>query len=62
MSTILSAKGGNIDGKNVTGLTTITPCVGGLIVWYTQYSVAPREAGEKKDNAETGAEKQTSHQ
>jgi hypothetical protein len=62
MSGILPAKGGNIDGKNVSGLATITPCVGGLIVWYTQYNVAPREADEKKDSAETGAEKHALHQ
>ena len=52
MSTILSAKSGTIDGKNVTGLTPITPCIGGLIVWYTQDRVVPGEALEQKDNSE----------
>ena len=51
MSTTVTAKGGSIDGVNVTAIATITPCVGGLIVWYAQTSVMPREADEKKDGA-----------
>jgi hypothetical protein len=62
MSTILSAKSGNIDGKNVTGLAPITPCIGGLIVWYTQDRVVPREALEQKDNSEINTQTRTSPQ
>ena len=51
MSTIITSKSGSIDGVNVTAIATITPCVGGLIVWYAQTSVMPREADEKKDGA-----------
>jgi hypothetical protein len=62
MSTILTAKSRNIDGNNVTGLAAITPCVGGLVVWYTQTSVVPREALDQKDNNESKTETQPASQ
>ena len=62
MSTILTSKSGNIDEKNVTASPPIMPCVGGLIVWYTQDSVVPREALEQKDNSEVKTETETSPQ
>ena len=60
MSTILTAKSRNIDGNNVTGLAAITPCVGGLVVWYT--SVVPREALDQKDNNDSKTETQPASQ
>jgi len=62
MSTILTSKSGNIDEKNVTASAPIMPCVGGLIVWYTQDSVVPREALEQKDNSEVKTEPQPASQ
>ena len=62
MSTILTAKSRNIDGTNVTGLAAITPCVGGLVVWYTQTSVVPRGALDQKDNNESKTETQPASQ
>jgi hypothetical protein len=58
MSTILTSKSGNIDEKNVTVSAPIMPCVGGLIVWYTQDRVVPREALEQKDKSEIKTETQ----
>jgi hypothetical protein len=62
MSTILTSKSGNIDEKNVTASAPIMPCVGGLIVWYTQDNVVPREALEQKDNSEIKTEAQPARQ
>jgi hypothetical protein len=62
MSPIITSKTGNIDGKNVTALATIMPCVGGLIVWYAQTSDAPREASEHKDNDEIAPQTQIARQ
>jgi hypothetical protein len=62
MSTILTSKSGNIDEKDVTASAPIMPCVGGLIVWYTQDSVVPREALEQKDNSEIKTETQPARQ
>jgi hypothetical protein len=43
-------------------LAPITPCIGGLIVWYTQDRVVPREALEQKDNNELKTQTRTSPQ
>jgi len=62
MPIIITSKSGNIDGMDVTAIATITPCVGGLIIWYAQTSVITGGASEQQSNDEAVTEPQISRQ
>ena len=55
MPTMIASKSDNIDGLNTKAVaTTITPCVGGLIVWYEQASALAHATAVQEDNSERG--------
>jgi hypothetical protein len=62
MPGIVTSKFGNIDGLNVTAIAAVTPCVGGLIIWYAQSSVIPREVPEQQEKDEPAPMDQISRQ
>jgi hypothetical protein len=54
MSKMIASKTDNIDGVNTKAIGTITPCVGGLIVWYEQASALAHATAVQEDNTERG--------
>jgi len=52
---IATSKSGVIDRMRVTAVTAITPCVGGLVIWYPDHDVW-RPAPEQQDSDNKGAE------
>ncbi len=56
MASIATSKCGVIDRMRVTAVTAITPCVGGLVIWYPDHDDADRQVPEQQDNGDTGTE------
>jgi hypothetical protein len=53
---IATSKSGVIDRMRVTAVTAITPCVGGLVIWYPDHDEVWRPAPEQQDSDNKGAE------
>jgi hypothetical protein len=56
LASIATSKSGVIDRMRVTAVTAITPCVGGLVIWYPAHDDANRQVPEQQDNGDTGTE------
>jgi hypothetical protein len=56
VSSIATSKSGVIDRMRVTAVTAITPCVGGLVIWYPDNDGVERQAPEQPESGKTGAE------
>jgi hypothetical protein len=53
---IATSKSGVIDRMRVTAVTAITPCVGGLVIWYPDHNDAGQPVPEQQDSDNPGAE------
>jgi hypothetical protein len=53
---IATSKSGVIDRMRVTAVTAITPCVGGLVIWYPDHDDIQHPAPERQDSDDTGTE------
>jgi len=54
---IATTKTGVIDRMRVTAVTAITPCVGGLVIWYPDHDDVGRQVPEQPDNSDTGTKR-----
>jgi len=54
---IATTKSGVIDRMRVTAVTAITPCVGGLVIWYPDHDDVGRQVPEQPDNSDTGTKR-----
>ena len=57
MVSIATTKSGVIDRMRVTAVTAITPCVGGLVIWYPDHDDVGRQLPEQPDNSDTGTKR-----
>jgi len=53
---IATSKSGVIDRMRVTAVTAITPCVGGLVIWYPDHDDVGHPAPEQQVSDNMGAE------
>jgi hypothetical protein len=54
---IATSKSAVIDRMRVTAVTAITPCVGGLVIWYPDHDDFGRQVPEQPDNGDTGTKR-----
>ena len=57
MVSIATTKSGVIDRMRVTAVTAITPCVGGLVIWYPDHDDGQHPAPERQDSDDTGIDR-----
>ena len=51
MVSLATSKSGVIDRMRVTAVTAITPCVGGLVIWYPDHDDVGHPAPEQQASA-----------
>ena len=56
MVSIATSKSGVIDRMSVTTVTAITPCVGGLVIWYPDHE-GEHPVPEQHGSDETGTDR-----
>lgn len=56
MASIATSKSGVIDRMSVTAVTAITPCIGGLVIWYPGHD-GEHPAPEQHGSDETGTDR-----